>query len=457
MSTPVVAYCRISNDHEGAGLGVARQAADCRDLAASLGLGEPEIITDNDMSAYTGRRRPGYERLLSGLGERKWSTVLAWHVDRLTRSPKDLETLVDVLNAAGAALHTVKGGRVDLTTAEGRLQARILGSLARYESEHRSDRIRRKMREIAEAGRPNGGARPYGYEADQLSPRPDEALIVLELTRRIIEGEKPYSLARDLRTRGVPTPRGGAWSPSIVRTLVLRHRNAGLRATGTRTAAPVVVAEAQWPAIVPRDAWEAARAILTDPTRRTNPKGGNAPSTLLSGIARCACGGTVQAGGSRKDGPRYYRCGADGCYIKRRADLVEDVAVGLTLAWLERERVAAEPPVEPGRDDPRAQADALRAQMERLEDMSVTGEISRDGYRRNRDRILGDLAALERAEALLRVPSPVEGVTAAAWKDLPLDRRRAIVDYLWIVTVLPLGRGRHAGPESIDIKPKAQA
>src|SRR6266540_1595288 len=155
-SGPTVAYCRISADRTGAGLGVERQAADCRELAGKLGLPAPEVITDNDISAYSGKKRPGYERLLAGLGEGRWTTLLIWHVDRLTRSPKDLEAIVDLVNGR-VAVHCVKGGEIDLETPEGRMQARILGTLARYESEHRSDRVRRKLQEIAESGRAHGG------------------------------------------------------------------------------------------------------------------------------------------------------------------------------------------------------------------------------------------------------------------------------------------------------------
>jgi hypothetical protein len=54
-----VIYCRISADKTGAGLGVERQAADCRDLALKLGLGEPELLTDNDLSAYSGEAPTG--------------------------------------------------------------------------------------------------------------------------------------------------------------------------------------------------------------------------------------------------------------------------------------------------------------------------------------------------------------------------------------------------------------
>jgi site-specific DNA recombinase len=62
-------YARISSDQEGSGLGVARQLEDYRRLAESLGWSVAEEYVDNDLSAYSGKRRPAYERMLANLAE----------------------------------------------------------------------------------------------------------------------------------------------------------------------------------------------------------------------------------------------------------------------------------------------------------------------------------------------------------------------------------------------------
>ena len=321
---PAVTYCRISADKTGAGLGVERQAADCRDLALRLGLGEPEVLTDNDLSAYSGKRRPGYEQLMEGLREGRWSALLVWHVDRLYRSMRDLEDIVDLVNGK-VAVHAVKGGEIDLETPEGRLQARMLGMMARYESEHRSDRVRRALEQNAERGIAHGGRR-YGWtQAGTVEPA--EAGIVAELTRRVIGGESIRSLAAELRSRGVPpvaaavwsedSAKGAAWTAGAVKALVIRPRNAGLLVHRG-----AVVGAGSWPAIVARESWEAAHALLTDPARRTSP--GNAHARLLSGLMTCGiCGEPVRAGGSRGGVP-VYRC-SSGAHVKRRVELVDGV------------------------------------------------------------------------------------------------------------------------------------
>jgi site-specific DNA recombinase len=445
-----VTYCRISADKTGAGLGVERQAADCRDLALRLGLGEPEVLTDNDMSAYSGKRRPGYEQLKEGLRTGRWDTLIIWHVDRLCRNVRDLEDIVDLVNGQ-AAVHTVKGGEIDLETPEGRLQARMLGTLARYESEHRSDRVRRALDQVAENGKSQGGPRPYGWIRDEPKVAkfshndPAEAGIVAELTRRVIGGESIRSLAAELNKRGVPSVSGVPWSASSVKNTVIRPRNAGLREHRGS-----IIGDGDWPAIVDREEWEAAYALLTDPARRTSP--GNAPARLLSGLMTCGvCGLPVRAGGA-KGGVPVYRC-SSGSHVKRRVALVDGLVEAYILALLEREGVSAPTSAEVPKDV-RGQADAVRLKLEQLEDKYADGDITRAGYLRNRDRLTAKLAELEREEALLRVPGPVEGIIPERWATLPLERRRAVVSYLVDVKLLPTAGSGHHNPELVRITPK---
>src|SRR6478736_4372336 len=82
---PAAIYCRISRDREGAGLGVERQEADCRALAERLGWEVAAVFVDNDISAYSGARRPQYDLMLAAVREGEIKGIVAWHPDRLHR------------------------------------------------------------------------------------------------------------------------------------------------------------------------------------------------------------------------------------------------------------------------------------------------------------------------------------------------------------------------------------
>ncbi len=57
-------YARISSDREGDQLGVRRQMEDCERLAEERGWVVVDLYVDDDISAWSGKRRPEYERLL---------------------------------------------------------------------------------------------------------------------------------------------------------------------------------------------------------------------------------------------------------------------------------------------------------------------------------------------------------------------------------------------------------
>ena len=121
-------YTRISQDRNGIGLGVQRQLQDCTALADRLDWRIVAHHLDNDVSAYSGKARPGYRALLEDLEAQVASAVVVWHTDRLHRSPTELEEFVALCERLDVAVQTVQAGVLDLATPAGRLVARMLGA-----------------------------------------------------------------------------------------------------------------------------------------------------------------------------------------------------------------------------------------------------------------------------------------------------------------------------------------
>jgi DNA invertase Pin-like site-specific DNA recombinase len=78
-------YLRQSRDALGDGRAVERQREDCETLAADRGWTVTASLTDNDVSASSGKLRPGYQRLLGLVDDRAVDVIVVWHIDRLTR------------------------------------------------------------------------------------------------------------------------------------------------------------------------------------------------------------------------------------------------------------------------------------------------------------------------------------------------------------------------------------
>ncbi|MBA2752269.1 MAG: recombinase family protein, partial [Actinobacteria bacterium] len=224
-------YARISSDQEGTALGVARQVADCRRLAGDLGWEVAEEYVDNDLSAFSGKRRPSYERMLADLAEGARDAVVVYHADRLTRRPIELEQFLEVITTAGVRhVRFVAGGDVDVANGDGLMVLRLLSAVAANESDSKSRRVRRKMDEVAASGRPHGGSnRPFGYDDDKITVRPHEAEIIRLLVARYLAGESMRSLASWLGAEDIRTGTGGRWQTQTLRAVLTSARIAGLR------------------------------------------------------------------------------------------------------------------------------------------------------------------------------------------------------------------------------------
>jgi site-specific DNA recombinase len=107
----------------------------------------------------------------------------------------------------------VKAGEIDPNSPSGRVVLRMLGAAARYEVDHKSERLKRKFTEMAEAGRRNGGTRAFGYRRvdGRVEIDEDEAKIIREGADRILMGASLRSVCRDLNARGVRSVSGKLW------------------------------------------------------------------------------------------------------------------------------------------------------------------------------------------------------------------------------------------------------
>ncbi|MDD9207132.1 recombinase family protein, partial [Georgenia sp. 10Sc9-8] len=293
-------YARISQDRAGEGLGVDRQLKDCRAEAQRLGWTVVEEYVDNDVSAYNPRKkRPEYERMRMDIRDGRIDAVLVWRLDRLERQPIDFERFYQLCEETGTDLKTVYG-MVDLSQGEGLFHARIYAAFAAMENDAKSIRGKRKNRERAEDGKPHGGgSRPFGFEDDRTTHRPDEAAVIREAAARALAGESLTSLVRWLDDSGVRTVKGNGWATTTLRQLLTNPRIIGMRTHGD--AAPV---KAVWEPIIDPTDGERLRLLLLDPARRTNR---TARRYLLSGMARCGLCGEVLVSHPKRD-VRKYEC-----------------------------------------------------------------------------------------------------------------------------------------------------
>lgn len=440
-------YVRISQDRTGDELGVTRQRQDCEKLAKARGWTVGAVYTDDDVSAFKGRHRPGYEQLLEALKAGTIQAVIAWHPDRLHRSPVELERFITIIESTGAAVATVQAGELDLSTASGRMTARVVGAVARHESEQKSERLKRQREQAALAGKPHGGKRSYGYRDGKIVKQ--EAAVIKKAAARILAGVPLRRVALDLNAADVTAAGGGRWSSQTLRQVLASPRIAGLRVHRGE-----VVGPGSWEAIISREDHEALRAILARPGRSGAPT-----SSLLGGLLRCGkCGATLHHS-NRKDG-RVYLCAAGpnkpGCgKLSIVADPVEEIITEVVLRRLDTPKLARTVKKPKSRH---VDVAGLEAELAELAKAHGAGRITMPEWMHARAGIEERLDAARRqvqAEpAVLAQYQP--GVLRDRWPTLDLDDRRAVIGaVLNYVTIDPSTTAPKFDPCRIQIPKEA--
>jgi len=457
-------YVRLSEDKTGEALGITRQREDADRLAAARGwpVDSVDYYVDNSVSATSGETRDAWERMMREIEAGRVQVVIGWTIDRVLRSGKDRLRMLDAGREHGITIALTRGSDMDLSTPSGRLAADILGAVAQNEVEQKSDRQRRAAEQVAALGRPPAGPVPFGFLPDRTTHHPAQAAAIRAAYDSLLAGGSLAAIALAwndagltsgrVRTGVIDTGEPSKWRAETVRAVLLKPRNAGLRSYLGET-----VGEATWEPLVPLATFQAAVALLNDPSRRQA-----APSTrghLLSGLARCGtCGAPVNAGTRR---PEYfaYRCRTAG-HVARRGDHVDDYVRAVVVARLSRSDAVdlLQHDTRPDAAELRDRSLVLRARLDSLATDFAEGELTASQLRTATQRIRSQIVQLDAQLADLGKINVLGGLAGvpnvgAIWDEVGLDRQRAVIDALMVVTLHPPGQGaRTFDSATIEIK-----
>ena len=459
-------YSRISEDPNDTLRGVNRQMADTREEVANRGatLGAEHVendtsafkkrkveVTDPSGNSYTAYRviRPVWHAALQRLREGQADGLVVYDLDRLARDPRDLEDAIEVVEHYGKVIYSGNPkSEIDLATDNGRMQARLVVAMANKSSSDTARRVRRAHLESAQSGKPVGGRRPFGWQADRATLNEVEAELLREAATDVLAGVRLATIVKRWNDAGVRTVTGKEWSGRVLLQVLRSPRLAGWRTHrvgGSEwTLVPPIVLDTegqpvrgQWEPIIDDATHEALVQTLTSkrPDKRSVVPRRDSRRYMLTGLLKCAeCDSGTMYGGKGDGKYYYYRCDTKGCSNSASGRGV-DAWVGERVV-ARSELVAAQDAAAPGGPDARLaelnkQIDDVNEMIEDIMAVYRKKEISAKTAFGNVTKLEDSLVPVmeERKAVLVETAlSTPEALDSGMWEAMDNDRRRAAAE-----------------------------
>ncbi|MFH9572328.1 recombinase family protein [Streptomyces sp. NPDC017230] len=471
----VVCYARISFDGRVKDAhGIEDQHRDMSEAARRFGWLIVYRYTDNDKSASKeGVVRDDFEQLLADLAAGATPEgypvhgVMAVNDDRLYRRPSDWERYLKAFTSQEGRVYHDSNGVQDLYAEGFEIKGLVGVAMSLSETRKKQRRSRNSHRSRAIRGQSVSAWRPFGWEDDKVTLRPDEADAIRTAVHDVIAGASISEITRRWKEAGFITSRGNPFQYQTVKQVLVNARLCGYREIKGEIVRdgddqPIV---GEWEAIVTPKQWFAVTAKIRERGRGPGlPRGGLVHKYLLTNILRCGNvleDGTVcnnkMIGIKANDWLKYrhaYMCKktVDGGCNKtyKRGDKTDKIIEGLVIAKLERDAATKAQDV-PDWDKAEALERALqsRRQLEHRWHDDEDTDIDDEAFFRNLpvlERRIKELRVDQKAHETLKAEAEeAETDIRKSWEAKTLTQKReAMKKVLNAVIALPGGKGNKA-------------
>lgn len=435
LSKRAAVYCRVSSQEQSDGISLTMQEQRCTDWISSHAWELADTYSDIETGRHA--ERPQLKRLRQRLSQ--YDALVAWRLDRVTRSLSDLcELLADCRKARVSFVSVTEG--FDVSQPFGVAIASILGALAQLESANIGQRVQAGKAALVAHGhvpwkplygyrRLPTGARATTRQNGRVVVDEAEAQVIREIFTARSKSEPYADIAERLNGAG-HLRRGEEWTRTKLSAVVHQRSYIGFYERGKTVHAGdeiVRVPRAEWvvvpgllPPIVSREEWHMAHGEAYKGRRPT-------VAALYRRLLHCVCGARFYVHSRRRrGGDGYivdYRCAArqrgGDCRAVQltEADLIAAFARALRRA--ERNGTLwVEPPTA---DEAEAAVEEATATVARAQEAYVRGLLPLDALEKTTEE-------LRRAEAEanhLSVRLAEEGTTRQAVEAL----REALAEY----------------------------
>ena len=333
-------YIRVSTEDQAReGFSLGEQEEKLRQLCSFKDFQVYKVYQDRGISAKDMEHRPGFQEMMDDMRKGKINYIVAYKLDRVTRSVRDLEQLIDELEKYNCYLICERDD-VNTSTANGRFFVRMLTVLSQLEIEVVSERTKFGMNGAIKAGHLPGKC-PLGYYRDKdkvVKIDPITSQVVKRIFKMYLEGKSYYRISEIFNDEKVLYPRDKEWTEASIRTIVNNQIYVGdyIRNKTSDNEAERVVYENVVAPIITRAEWEEVQK------QKEKNKQAFSRDRVYIFYQRLYCSkcGTLMnctSPGGKKRGYLYYRC--DNCRMAVNESNVEKEIMNFILSLVEYDAV----------------------------------------------------------------------------------------------------------------------
>ena len=396
-------YIRVSTEEQvREGFSLGEQEEKLKQLCAFKEYQVYKVYQDRGISAKDMEHRPGFQEMMDDMRKGKINYIVAYKLDRVTRSVRDLELLIAELEKYDCYLICERDD-VNTSTANGRFFVRMLTVLSQLEIEVVSERTKFGMSGAIKAGHLPGTC-PLGYYRDKnkvVKIDPNTKDIVKRIFNMYLEGKSYYQISCILDEEKVLYPEHNKWTEAAVRTIVNNKiyvgdyvRNKTLKDETKEEVYTDVVAP-----IITRAEWE---EIQIQKEKNMQSFSRDRVYIFFQKLICPKCGKLMlcKGSGGKKKKYMYYNCGD--CHLYFREDKIEEVLLTFILSLVEYDEVVKKYfyPILAEKEDINTesideQIKELNDQKERIKKVFISGTVKMEDFELDYKRIEDKLDKLE--------------------------------------------------------------
>ncbi|CDD16899.1 resolvase domain protein [Clostridium sp. CAG:798] len=215
-------YIRVSTEDQAReGFSLGEQEEKLRQLCKYKDFEIYKVYKDAGISAKNMKDRPAFQQMLEDMKAGKLNYIVAYKLDRVTRSVRDLEVLITTLEDYHCYL-VCERDDVNTSTANGRFFVRMLTVLSQLEIEIVSERTKFGLNGAIKSGHIPGKC-PFGYYRDTdktLKINNSTKDLVIRIFEMYLEGKSYQAIANILNSEKINSPTKKKWIDSTIDRII---------------------------------------------------------------------------------------------------------------------------------------------------------------------------------------------------------------------------------------------